>query len=86
VIPDAVRGGEELFTLEHKSIADLVGCGVDEKRVRLLAVGSSDVIERGVYRSAIAPKAVVATLAAIEARCDVPGRVLAIAGAGGATN
>jgi DNA excision repair protein ERCC-4 len=81
------RGAEELFAVERKSIADLVGCCVGESRERffrelhrlrgfrfkrLLVVGTRAAIERGEYRSAVAPKAVLATLATIEARFDVP--------------
>lgn len=81
------RGGEELFAVERKSIADLVACCTGENRdrffrelhrlrgyrfKRLLVVGTLEEIEAGQYRSSIAPRAVVATLAAIEARFDVP--------------
>lgn len=81
------HGGEEEFAVERKSIADLVACCVGENRERffrelhrlrgfrfkrLLVVGSRGSIERSEYRSAIAPKAVLATLAAIEVRFDVP--------------
>ena len=83
----SVRGCEELFGIERKSIADLVACCVGENRERffrelhrlrgyrfkrLLIVGTPEEIEAGAYRSAITPKAVLATLAAIEARFDVP--------------
>jgi DNA excision repair protein ERCC-4 len=81
------RGGEELFAVERKSIADLVGCCVGDNRdrffrelhrlrgyrfKRLLVVGTVEEIRAGMYRSSISPKAVLATLAAIEARFDVP--------------
>jgi len=81
------RGGEELFAVERKSIADLVACCVGNNRdrffrelhrmrglrfKRLLVVGTRHEIETGQYRSAIAPKSVLGTLAAIEARFDVP--------------
>jgi len=81
------RGGEELFAVERKSIADLVGCCVGDNRERffrelhrlrgyrfkrLLVVGTRDEIEAGTYRSDLSPKAVLATLSAIEARFDTP--------------
>jgi ERCC4-type nuclease len=81
------RGGEELFAIERKSIADLVGCCVGENRERffrelhrlrgfrfkrILIVGTREQIEAGEYRSGIAPRAVLSTLRAIEARFDVP--------------
>ncbi|MDP3073591.1 MAG: ERCC4 domain-containing protein [Opitutaceae bacterium] len=81
------RGGEELFAVERKSIADLVGCCVGENRERffrelhrlrgfrfkrLLVVGTRREIEAGHFRSNVSPRAVLATLAAIEARFDVP--------------
>jgi DNA excision repair protein ERCC-4 len=81
------RGGEELFAVERKSVADLTACcqGSNRERFerelhrlrgfrfkRLLVVGSREAIERGEYVSRIAPKAVLATLAALEARFDVP--------------
>lgn len=81
------QGGEELFTIERKSIADLVGCCVGENRERffrelhrlrgfrfkrLLVVGSRDDIAAGNYHGKVSPKVVFSTLAAIEARFDVP--------------
>jgi DNA excision repair protein ERCC-4 len=81
------RGGEELFAVERKSVADLVGCCVGENRERffrelhrlrgyrfkrLLVVGTREEIERHDYRSNVAPKAVLATLSALEVRFDVP--------------
>ena len=80
-------GGEDLFAIERKSVADLVGCCVGENRERffrelhrlrgyrfkrLLIVGSREEIESGTYHSNIPPKPVLATLCAIEARFDVP--------------
>jgi ERCC4-type nuclease len=79
-------GGEELFSVERKSIADLVACCVGDNRERffrelhrlrgyrfkrLLVVGTIAQIEAGDYRSSITPAAVLATLAAVEARFDV---------------
>ncbi len=80
-------GGEEHLAIERKSVADLVGCCMGESRERffrelhrlrgfgfrrLLIVGTRQAIETGQYRSAIKPRSVLATLAAIEARFDVP--------------
>lgn len=81
------RGGEELFAVERKSIADLVGCCVGENRERffrelhrlrgfrfkrLLVIGSRAEIIGGEFRSNISPKAVLSTLSVIEVRYDVP--------------
>lgn len=80
-------GGEELFAVERKSIADLAGCcaGTNRERFarelhrlrgyrfkRLLIIGTVAEIERGEYRSNIRPASILATLAAIEARYDLP--------------
>ena len=80
-------GGEEVFAVERKTVADLVGCCVGENRERffrelhrlrgyrfkrLLIVGTREQIETGTYRSDLSPKAVLATLSAIEARFDTP--------------
>lgn len=89
------RGGEELFAVERKTVPDFVACCVGENRERffrelhrlrgyrfkrLVIVGTRAEIEAGEYRSNIAPKAVLATLAALEVRFDVAVRVLALAG------
>ncbi|MEN9635582.1 MAG: hypothetical protein RL077_3986 [Verrucomicrobiota bacterium] len=81
------RGGEELFAVERKTVADLVGCCVGENRERffrelyrlrgyrfkrLLVVGARDEIEAGTDRSDLSPKVVLTTLSAIEARFDTP--------------
>jgi DNA excision repair protein ERCC-4 len=80
-------GAEELFAVERKSIPDLVACCVGENRERfqrelhrlrgyrfkrLVIVGTMKEVEAGDYRSRIAPRAVLATLQALEARYDVP--------------
>lgn len=80
-------GAEELFVIDCKTIADLVACCVGDNRARffrelhrlrgfrfkrLLVVGTVGAIERGEYRSQVKPAAVLATLATIEARFDVP--------------
>lgn len=79
----SVRGLEDLFAVERKSIPDLVSCCVGENRerlerelhrlrgfrfARLLIVGSHSAIERGEYRSRITPAAVLHSLCAWEAR------------------
>jgi ERCC4-type nuclease len=81
------RGGEEHFAIERKTVPDLVACCTGNNRERffrelhrlrgfrfkrLLIVGDRESIERAEYRSRITPKAVLATLAALEARYDVP--------------
>ena len=81
------RGGEELFAVERKSIPDLVACCVGENRERffrelhrlrgyrfkrLVIVGTREQIAAGDYHSNVSPKAVLATLAALEVRFDVP--------------
>ena len=83
----SVRGLEQLFTVERKSIADIIGCCMGENRERfarelhrlrgfrfkrLLIVGSESQILKGDYRSNIKPKAVIGTLRAFEVRYDVP--------------
>jgi DNA excision repair protein ERCC-4 len=83
----SIRGMEELFSVERKSIADLVGCCIGENRERfqrelhrlrgyrfkrLVILGSKQEIEAGQYRSGIKPKAVLATLNAFEIRYDCP--------------
>jgi len=81
------QGGEDHLSIERKTVADLVGCCMGDSRDRffrelhrlrgfhfrrLLVVGSRNEIETGQYRSGITPRSVLATLAAIEARFDVP--------------
>ena len=81
------RGGEELFAVERKSVADLTACcqGANRERFerelhrlrgfrfkRLLIVGSREEIEQGEYVSQIKPQAVLATLKAFEVRFDIP--------------
>jgi ERCC4-type nuclease len=73
-------GGQDLLAIERKTIADLVGCCVGNNRERffrelhrmrgfafrrLLVIGTRSAIETGQYRSAIAPKSVLATLSVI---------------------
>lgn len=81
------RGGEELFSIERKSVADMVSCCAGENRdrfsrelhrlrgfrfKRLLIVGTRAEVEQHRYRSGLSPKAVMATLSAFEARFDLP--------------
>lgn len=80
-------GGEEVFAVERKSIADLVQCctGPNRERFerelhrlrgfrfkRLVIVGDRGEVERHEYRSNVAPAAVLGSLATWEIRFDVP--------------
>src|SRR6516162_282751 len=83
----SVRGLEDSFAVERKSIDDLANCCLSSNRKRfehelhrlrgyrfkrLLVVGSREDIAAGHYHSRIAPKAVLATLSAFEVRYDLP--------------
>ena len=83
----SIRGLEHLFAVERKSIPDLVSCCCNSNRERfenelhrlrgfrfrrLLVVGSVAEVEAGLYRSQIAPRAVLGSLAAFEIRYDIP--------------
>jgi ERCC4-type nuclease len=83
----SVRGLEELFAVERKSLEDLASCCLSTNRVRferelhrlrgyrfkrLLVIGTREDIAAGQYYSRIAPKAVLATLGAFEVRYDLP--------------
>jgi hypothetical protein len=83
----SIRGLEDSFAIERKSIDDLANCCLGSNRERfehelhrlrgyrfkrLLVVGSREVIATGRYHSRIAPKAVLATLGAFEVRYDLP--------------
>jgi DNA excision repair protein ERCC-4 len=76
-------GGQELFSIERKSISDLIGCCCGENRerferelhrlrgfrfARLLIVGRSEEITHHLYKSNVLPKVVFHTLYAFEAR------------------
>src|SRR5260370_29635894 len=98
----SVLGLESWFSIERKSIADLVVCCVGENRERfegelhrirgfrfkrLLIVGSEEQIYQSRYRSAIPPKAVMATLGALRSSggiqskpggCGAPNRKLGL--------
>jgi len=79
----SIRGLEDSFAVERKSIDDLANCCLSSSRERfehelhrlrgfrfkrLLVVGSREDIAAGHYHSRIAPKAVLATLGAFETR------------------
>jgi ERCC4-type nuclease len=83
----SIKGLEDQFAIERKSIDDLVNCCLSSNRTRferelcrlrgyrfkrLLVIGSREDIEVGHYHSRVAPKAVLATLAAFEVRYDLP--------------
>src|SRR5208282_6722518 len=82
----SVAGGEELFSVERKSIPDLISsCTVERERferelhrlrgfrfARLLVVGSEAEIRAHSYRSNAKPKAILHSLWAFEARYGVP--------------
>jgi ERCC4-type nuclease len=83
----SVLGFEDTFAVERKSIADLTASLVGTNRERferellrlrsmrfkrLLIVGSPSDIEGHAYRSKIPPKSVFGSLAAYEARFDIP--------------
>lgn len=83
----SARGFEGVFAIERKSLDDLAGCCIASERERfgnelhrlrgyrfkrLLIIGTAADIEAGSYRSRIVPAAIFGTLAAIEARYDVP--------------
>ncbi|OGV61313.1 MAG: hypothetical protein A2498_00900 [Lentisphaerae bacterium RIFOXYC12_FULL_60_16] len=80
-------GGEESFAIERKSIPDLVSCCAGSNRERfehelhrlrgyrfkrLVIVGNHSDVEKGVYRSNVKPRAVLASLSAWEVRYDCP--------------
>jgi ERCC4-type nuclease len=79
----SIRGMEEFFSVERKSIPDLVACCMSEQRQRferelhrlrgyrfsrLLVVGDESEIREHRYQSNISPKAVLGSLWAFEAR------------------
>jgi DNA excision repair protein ERCC-4 len=83
----SVAGLEDLFSIERKTVSDLVGCCMGENRdrferelhrlrgyrfKRLLVVGSEAEILAGQYHSNIKPNAVLATVWAFEMRYDLP--------------
>ena len=83
----SVAGLEHLFSVERKSVSDLVACCVGSNRERferelhrlrgyrfkrLLVIGREDDIHLGCYHSSINPRSVLATIAAFEIRYDTP--------------
>lgn len=83
----SVAGLEPSFSIERKTVSDLVGCCMGDNRERferelhrlrgyrfkrLLVVGSEAEILAGQYHSNIKPNAVLATLCAFEVRYDLP--------------
>lgn len=79
----SIKGAEELFSIERKSVADLVSCCVGDNRerferelhrlrgyrfARLLIVGCEAEITTHRYRGNMNPKAVLHTVRAFEAR------------------
>jgi ERCC4-type nuclease len=83
----SVRGLEELFAVERKTIGDLVGCCMGDGRrrfeaelhrlrgycfKRLLIVGPESDILTGKYHSNIRAASVLASLTAFEVRYDCP--------------
>ena len=80
-------GGEENFSVEKKSLEDMISCCMGNNRARFerelhrlrgfqfarfLIIGSREDLENHVYRSEITPKAVLSTLSAFEVRYSVP--------------
>jgi hypothetical protein len=83
----SVAGLQDLFSVERKTVSDLVGCCMGDNRERferelhrlrgyrfkrLLLVGSEAEILASQYHSNIKPNAVLATLYAFEVRYDLP--------------
>jgi DNA excision repair protein ERCC-4 len=83
----SVAGLEDLFSIERKTVSDLVGRCLGDNRERferelhrlrsyrfkrLLVVGSEAEILAGRYHSNIKPNAVLATVFAFEMRYDLP--------------
>jgi ERCC4-type nuclease len=83
----SIAGLEELFSIERKSVPDLVGCCMGQNRdrferelhrlrgyrfKRLLVIGRELEVQQGVAFSRINPKSVFASLVAWECRYDIP--------------
>lgn len=95
----SIRGAEHLFTVERKSLDDLVACVTRERerfereliRIRgyrfrrILIIGTVQDILDGKYTSAATPGSVLGSLAVWEARYDVPVVHVEDAEAGGET-
>ena len=82
-----MSAGDNKLRVPRSLAFDLFGCCMGENRERferelhrlrgfrfkrLLVVGTEEEIYQGRYRSAITPKAVMATLGAFEVRYDLP--------------
>jgi DNA excision repair protein ERCC-4 len=82
----SLKGFETVFSIERKTIPDLVQSVTSERErffremqrlkgfefKRLLIIGTRSRIEAAQYRSMANPKAILASVATIEARFDVP--------------
>jgi ERCC4-type nuclease len=83
----SVRGLENSFCVERKSLDDIANCCVNSNRdrfehelhrlrgyqfKRLLIIGTREEIGAGRYHSRVVPKAVLATLGAFEVRYSIP--------------
>ncbi len=82
----SVKGFESVFGIERKTIPDLVQSVTTERErffrelqrlkgfefKRLLIIGARSRIEAAQYRSLANPKAILASVATIEARFDIP--------------
>ncbi len=82
----SIIGLQDLFTVERKTIGDLVGCVASGRErferelhrlrgfmfKRLLVVGTRDDIKKGSFRSRVKPSSVLHSLAAWEARYNLP--------------
>ena len=83
----SIRGAEELFAIERKTIPDLISCCSGENRTRferelhrlrgfefarLLVIGTREQIAAGDYPGHITPQSVLASLAAWEVRYRIP--------------
>lgn len=82
----SMKGMEEVFAIERKTISDIVGSLISGRERfmnelhrlrgyrfrRLLIVGTREEVVTGQYRSRTKPRAILASLAAVEARYDIP--------------
>jgi len=82
----SLKGYETIFSIERKTIPDLVQSVTTERErffrelqrlkgfefKRLLIIGARSRIEAAQYRSMANPKAILASVATIEARFDIP--------------
>jgi hypothetical protein len=83
----SILGVQESFSIERKSLADLIACCMGQNRrrfeselhrlrgyrfKRLVVIGTEDEIIAGDYRSNIKPASVLATVNCFEVRYDIP--------------